>query len=126
MDISFPLHVALSISPLILLLVLLLLCTLTALNGFFFFRAKKNNVPKEEPESLFKLQHYLHNIELQLRALGQQKEADLDAHPSNTTYRVAKKIFASGGNMDEVLKNCNLTRGEAELIAVMQSTNHAS
>ncbi len=41
---------------------------------------------------------------------------------SNIHYQYANRILSSGGNVDEIMDSCDMSRGEAELISAIQGS----
>lgn len=39
--------------------------------------------------------------------------------PSDPVYRVARNLMRKGAGVDELVKNCGLARGEAELMDIL-------
>ena len=57
--------------------------------------------------------------------LQRQDQLELQ-EPSSQSYRHAAKMLHKGANLDEVVSDCGLARGEAELIALAQRMEKAS
>jgi predicted nucleic acid-binding Zn-ribbon protein len=56
-----------------------------------------------------------------------QRQDQLEMHePSGQSYRHAVKMLRKGVELDEVISDCGLARGEAELIALAQRLDKAS
>ena len=56
-----------------------------------------------------------------------QRQDQLEMHePSTQSYRHASKLIGNGADLEEVMENCGLARGEAELLALAQQIKKAS
>jgi hypothetical protein len=56
-----------------------------------------------------------------------QRQDQIEMHePSNQSYRHAVKMLHKGAQLEEVMTDCGLGRGEAELIALSQRLDKAS
>ena len=69
-----------------------------------------------------------HLARLEQRALQLVRRQDqIEMHePSNQSYRHAVKMLHAGAHLEEVMTDCGLGRGEAELIALAQRLDKAS
>lgn len=57
----------------------------------------------------------------ELRAMAQRQEQLAAREPGDTQYRHAAALTERGASLDEIVAECGLSRGEAELLARMKS-----
>lgn len=69
-----------------------------------------------------------HLAQLEQRAvqLTQRQENIEMQGPSSQSYRHARKLVGKGADLDEVIADCGLARGEAELVALAHRIKKAS
>ncbi len=64
--------------------------------------------------------------EQRLQALGRRQD-ELELHePSGDNYRHAARLMGKGAELEEVMEDCGLARGEAELLVLAQKLEKAS
>lgn len=69
--------------------------------------------------NMFELSGYLQSIEQQLAQLNKQHHLSNHQTSPVQNYDYAKKILDTGGSSDELLDNCDMSIGEAELLAAL-------
>ena len=62
----------------------------------------------------------------QLRDQGGQPGLPLNRDADQKFFKVATKLALQGASTDEIMELCGLTRGEAELICMLHSSNQVS
>jgi hypothetical protein len=69
-----------------------------------------------------------HLAKLEHRAvqLAQRQEKIEMLGPTEQSYRHARKLVGKGADLDEVIADCGLARGEAELVALAHKIKKAS
>ncbi len=69
-----------------------------------------------------------HLVHLEQRAQQlTRRQAQLEMQePSTQSYRHASKLMGNGAGLEEVMSDCGLARGEAELLALAQRIKKAS
>ncbi len=73
-----------------------------------------------------KLGEHLAQQEQRLRMLGRRQD-ELELHePSGDNYRHAARLMGKGVELEEVMEDCGLARGEAELLVLAQKLEKAS
>ncbi len=73
-----------------------------------------------------KLGERLAQQEQRLQTLSRRQD-DLELHePSGDTYRHAARLMGKGAELEEVMEDCGLARGEAELLVLAQKLEKAS
>jgi hypothetical protein len=70
-------------------------------------------------------EHLVH-LEQRAHQLGQRQEKIEMQDPSSQSYRHAIKMMGKGADLEEVMADCGLARGEAELVALAQRIKKAS
>ena len=69
---------------------------------------------------------HLARLEQRVQALGRRQD-ELELHePSADTYRHAARLMGKGIELEEVMEDCGLARGEAELLVLAQKLEKAS
>ncbi len=68
-----------------------------------------------------------HLVQLEQRAhqLGQRQDQIEMQEPSKESYRHASKMIHKGAQLEEVMADCGLARGEAELVVLAQRIKEA-
>jgi len=126
------------LEPLIIGFGLTLLCTVLAILWYVVSNTKQTKIQLSEADSLIRLaldkleqlDDELHEIRSGNQALGkkvkelivtinglddkQQQLADQD--PQSRFYNKGAKLIAAGATLDEVMRECDLPRAEAELL----------
>lgn len=72
------------------------------------------------------LGEHLAQLEQRAYQLTQRQEKIEMQGPSQQNYRHAKKLVDKGADLEEVIADCGLARGEAELVALAQRIKKAS
>jgi len=73
-----------------------------------------------------KLGEHLAQQEQRLQTLSRRQD-DLELHePSGDNYRHAARLMGKGAELEEVMEDCGLARGEAELLVLAQKLEKAS
>lgn len=73
-----------------------------------------------------KLGEHLAHMEQRTHRLGQrQDQLEMNASGSQS-YRQAKKMMHKGAELEEVMADCGIARGEAELVALAERIKKAS
>ncbi len=72
------------------------------------------------------LGEHLAHLEQRARQLGQRQDQIEMQEPSKQSYRQASKMMHKGAQLEEVMADCGLARGEAELVALSQRIKQAS
>jgi len=73
-----------------------------------------------------KLGEHLAQQEQRLQTLSRRQD-DLELHePSGDNYRHAARLMGKGAELEEVMDDCGLARGEAELLVLAQKLEKAS
>ncbi len=66
----------------------------------------------------------LNNVERQLRAIEERQDQIDLKEPSYQSYGQAIRLVKNGADVDQLIANCDITRGEAELIAMFHRMAH--
>jgi len=67
-----------------------------------------------------RLGEHLAGLEQRVQTLARRQD-DLELHePSGDTYRHAARLMGKGIELEEVMEDCGLARGEAELLVLAQ------
>lgn len=72
------------------------------------------------------LGEHLAHLERHTHQLGQRQDQIEMQEPSKQSYRHASKMMHKGARLEEVMADCGLARGEAELVALSQRIKQAS
>lgn len=73
-----------------------------------------------------KLGEHMAHLEKRTHLLGQrQDQLEMNASGSQS-YRQAKKMMHKGAELEEVMADCGIARGEAELVALSERIKKAS
>lgn len=72
------------------------------------------------------LGEHLAHLERRTYQLGQRQDQVEMQEPSKQSYRHASKMMHKGAQLEEVMADCGLARGEAELVALSQRIRQAS
>ena len=72
------------------------------------------------------LGEHMATLEQRAYQLGLRQEKIEMADPAAQSYRHASKMIKGGAALEEVMEDCGLARGEAELIALAQRIKKAS
>lgn len=117
-----------------------LLVTVGFLVGRRFFGALESHTEREsDPHlhreikgvalSLATLSERLARLELQIGQIRDQSSASglpLHRDADQKFFKVATKLALQGAQVDEIMELCGLSRGEAELICMLHSSNQVS
>lgn len=72
------------------------------------------------------LGEHLAQLEKRAHQMYQRQEKIEMRAPNSQSYRHAMKLVDKGANLDEVIADCGLARGEAELVALAHRIKKAS
>lgn len=73
-----------------------------------------------EANTLALISTYLKSIDQQLLLNKDIKQSQVkQSEKSPISYNYAKKIIETGGSIDEVMRGCQLTHGEAQLLSAL-------
>lgn len=72
------------------------------------------------------LGEHMVNLEQRASQLHRRQEKIESQSPSSKSYRVAENMLRKGARIEEVMADCGMTRGEADLIAFAQRIRKAS
>lgn len=72
------------------------------------------------------LGEHLAHLEQRAHQMSQRQEKIEMEAPSSQSYRHAMKLVDKGANLEEVIADCGLARGEAELVALAHRIKKAS
>lgn len=72
------------------------------------------------------LGEHLAHLEQRSRQLVQRQDQLEMREPSGQSYRHASKLMRKGADLDEVMADCGLARGEVELVALAQRIKKVS
>ncbi|NOX76135.1 MAG: DUF2802 domain-containing protein [Gammaproteobacteria bacterium] len=70
-------------------------------------------------------EHLVHLEQLSQQVIRRQTKLEMQ-EPSTQSYRHASKLMGKGAKLEEVMSDCGLARGEAELLALAQRIKKAS
>lgn len=73
-----------------------------------------------------KLGEHLARLERRAHLLAQRQDQLEMKEPASQNYRQASRMMNKGAELEEVIADCGLARGEAELIALAQRIKKAS
>ncbi len=81
---------------------------------------KQQACMRNEVNTLNLISHYLKSIDQQILLYQNITErTDHEEDGANLSYNFAKKILDTGGSIDEIVRGCKLTHGEAELLSAL-------
>lgn len=69
-------------------------------------------------------EHELELLRNQVESLVKQVQQSTPKQSSNLNYELAKKIIQTGGDIEDIIQQCEVSRSEAELIAAMVTNNN--
>ena len=72
------------------------------------------------------LGEHLAELEQQASQLNIRQEKIEMQSPASQNYQYARNMIGKGANLDEVIADCGLARGEAELVVLAQKIKQAS
>lgn len=70
-------------------------------------------------------EHLAHLEQRAHQLIQRQDQLELN-EPSSQSYKHASRMMGNGADLEEVMENCGLARGEAELVALAQRIKKAS
>jgi len=116
---------------------------ITSLVTLIFFYIKNTQLQlqlSEQQNSLYALQtdvsamcsgavglgEHLANLEQRAHLLTRRQDQLEMKEPATQSYRQASKMMNKGAELEEVIADCGIARGEAELVALAQRIKKAS
>ncbi len=81
--------------------------------------------PSRRPRGTAAAEERLRELETQLRLLAQRQDQAELRQPGRSPYRLAINLARGGADVQEIAANCGLSRGEAELIAILHGRRNA-
>ncbi|MDH5183372.1 MAG: DUF2802 domain-containing protein [Gammaproteobacteria bacterium] len=111
------------LSVLLLLMGVLLLALLLKLRTVSQFQSRQTEVLKSDMRALVSaaigVGERVHRIEKSLKEVSHRQEVIDQTDPGAQAYQQAIKMAQKGSSIEELIDICGLTRGEAELIAML-------
>lgn len=104
----------------------LVVCSLVLLKNFSLqkkYKILQESSYRQESSNQFTIISYLQEVNAKLNRI--QHVATMPTKPKNDDrvedlhYNFAKKILATGGSIDEVVSDCSITHGEAQLLSAL-------
>lgn len=77
-------------------------------------------------ESSSSLGNRLQSVEHNIKVLREQQEQLTLKEPSQQTYRNAIQAINKGESINKIVENCGLSRGEVELLSLLQKINSSN